>query len=635
MLGLFRRFIDTWVARVFFVILVASFGLWGVADVLRNNLFGSGDDGITVARVGDRHIDVSELQDVARRLLSQLIQQNGGQLSPTPEIRRGVAEQALQQLVIQASFAGEVARLHLAVPDEAVRDATFSNRAFAGPSGQYDRAQFLSVLRNNGLTEDRYIALMRTDIGQKQLVEAVRAGASSSALLNKMVYAFQGEKRVADLVSLPFAAATQPPAPTQEQLERQYADNANAYAAPELRRIKAVVLSPETIAPDVEVSDDDLHAYYDQHKSEYGKPEQRSVQVIVAPTEAAARTMATNWISGASWDAMQKQAAAANASAIELDDSSQAAFPAADLAQAVFEAPPNAVTGPNNSGQGWQLFKVTKVTPGDTRDFDSVKAELKPKVALDRAMDLVYDRANKVQDALAGGAKLDELPTGLGLAAVTGTMDAQGNTLEGTPAPIPGNPALRAALIAHAFQLAPSDPATLENGPDHSFYAVTVEAITPPAKRPLDQVIDRVREDWLHDQRRHEQDLAATALLAAVEDGKSLADAAKAARQVVQRTPELGRAQPPAGLPVEMIQPLFGTSVGQAGMVEAQQGFWVFVPVSITKPDPATDPAAVDRVRMQLAGSAADDLEMTFAAALRDREKVTVNRPLLESVSQP
>ena len=484
MLALFRRYTNTWVARVLFVILVACLGLWGVFPVLRDNVFSNGDDGSTVARVGDRRIDVSELQDVARRLLSQLIQQNGGQLSPTPEIRRGVAEQALQQLVIQAAFAGEVARLHIAVPDEAVRDATFSTRAFAGPSGQYDRAQFLTVMRNNGLTEDRFIALMRTDIGQKQLVEAVRAGATSPTLLNKMVYTFQAEKRTADYVSLPFAAATQPPQPTQDQLQRTYADNATAYAAPELRRIKAVILSPETIAPDVEVSDDDLHAYYDQHKSEYAKPELRSVQVIVAPTEAAARTMATTWIAGADWDTMQKQAAAANASAIELDDSSQASFPSPDLAQAVFEAPPNAVTGPNGSGQGWQVFKVAKVTPGDTRSFGDVKSELKQKAALDRAMDLVYDRANKVQDAIAGGAKLDELPQGLGLAAVTGTLDAQGNTLEGTPAPIPGNPALRAALIAHAFQLSPNDPPTLENGPDHSFYAVTVEAITPPAKRP-------------------------------------------------------------------------------------------------------------------------------------------------------
>lgn len=634
MLAFFRSFLNTWAARVFFVVLIASFGLWGVADVVRN-YFSGADDGTSVATVGGRKIDVAELQDASRRLLAQLIRQNGGTLSPTPEIRRSVAEQALQQLIVQAAFAVEVDRLHIAVPDEALRQATFATRAFAGPSGQFDTATFQSVLRNNNLTQDRYLALMRSDLGQKQLVEAVRAGGTSPDLLNKLVYTFQNEKRVADLVNLPFAAAAEPGAPTQAQLERQYADATNDYAAPEMRRVKAVILSPETIAPDVEVSDDDLHTYYEQHKNEFEKPEQRSVQVIVAQTEAAARTMATTWIAGADWDAMQKIASAAGASAVELDDTAKAAFPAADLATVVFDAIPNAVTGPVSADQGFQLFRVTKVTPADIRSFDQVKAELKPRVALERAMDLVYDRANKVQDALAGGAKLDELPTGLGLAAVTGSLDAKGNTVEGTPAPIPGSPALRAVLITHAFQVAVNDTPTLENGPDHSFYAVSVESITPPAKRPLADVLDRVRDDWLRDARRHEQDVVATGLMTAVEGGASLADAAKAAGLVVQRTPPLGRSQPPSGIPPELIQPLFGTATGKSGMVEAAQGFWVFTPESITKPDPAADPAAVDRVRVQLAGAESDDLEMTYAAALRERAKVTVNRKLLDSVSQP
>ncbi len=632
MLALCRRLLNTWAAKLFFVVLVASFGLWGVADVVRNL---GGDDGSSVATVGGRKIDVSELQDTTRRLLSQLIRQNGGKLSPTPEIRQAVAERALRQLIIQAGFAVAVDQLHVRVTDEALRQATFQTKAFQGPSGQFDPATFQSVLRNNGLTEDRYLALMRGDIGQRQVVEAVRAGGYSPDLLNRLVFQFQGEKRVADLVSLPFGAVPEPPAPTDAQLERLYADTTNDYASPEMRRIKAVVLSPETIARDVEVGEDELHTYYEQHKAEFEKPEQRSVQVIVVPTEDAAKAMATSWIAGADWDAMQKAAAAANASAVQLDDTAQAAFPAADLAQAVFAAAPDIVTGPVKSDQGWDLFRVVKVTPGTQRSLDQVKADLKPRVALERAMDLVYDRANKVQDALAGGAKLEELPANLGLAAVAGTLDAQGNTLQGTPAPVPGTPALRQALIARAFQVGPNDPPTLEDGPDHSFYAVSVDTITPPAIKPLADVKDRVREDWLREARRHAQDVAAARLLTAVKGGGSLAEAANLAGLKVQRTAALSRSQAPEGLPGDLIQPLFGTEVGKPGMFEADNGFWVFVPVEVQKPDPAADPAGVDRVRLELAGAVSADLETTYAAALRDREKVTVNRRVLDSVAQP
>ena len=55
---------------------------------------------------------------------------------------------------------------------------------------------------------------------------------------------------------------------------------------------------------------------------------------------------------------------------------------------------------------------------------------------------------------------------------------------------------------------------------------------------------------------------------------------------------------------------------------------------AVDKPDPAKDSQGVDRVRTVLSGAMSDDLEMTFAAALREREKVVVNRPVFDSIAQ-
>ncbi len=538
MLASLRRFAGTWPAKIFFVLLIASFGLWGVADVARN-LIGGNIDPDTVATVGGQKITAAELQDAARRTLIQVMRNNPNPAPPTAEQRRMVASRALDGLVIVAAFTAEAARLHVSVPDEALRRATFDTTAFQGPDGQFNRAIFASVLRENGYTEARYLSLLRTDIGQRALVEAVRAGGVAPELVNRLVFAHDGETRVADLVTLPFAGAAEPPAPTDEQLARQYDDNARLYRAPEYRRIKVVILSPESVAKDIEVSDADARAYYESHKADFTRLATRSVQVVVAPTQAAAQAIASAWLTGADWDTVQKQAAAAHASALELEDQTQDGFPAPDLAGPIFAAPPQAVTGPEQAGGGWAVFRVTKDTPAGQRPLEDALAEVKAKAALDQATDQVYDRANKVQDALAGGARLDELPAGLGLAAVTGTLDAQGNTPDGGPAPIPGGPDLRLAITLRAFALAPGDPATLEDGPEHSFYAVSVDAVTPPAQLPLEQVRDRVRDDWLRDARRHEQDVAATALMTAVEGGATLQAAAAAAGQPVTRSAPL------------------------------------------------------------------------------------------------
>ena len=631
MLASLRRFAATWPARVFFIVLVGSFGLWGVSGVVLNGFGGSDPD--RVATVDGRPVASTELQDASRRMLAQYMRSTGSTTPPGPEIRRAVAEQALQELIVQAAFAGEVARLHLAVTDDALRQATFETPAFQGAGGRFDRTTFNTVLRNNGLTEQRYLSLMRTDLGQRELVEAIRAGGFTSDLLGRMIYSFQGETRTAALVSLPFAAAPEPPPPTDEQIEREYDDNATAYTLPEERRVKAVVLTPESVARDITVSDEAARTYYNSHPDEFGKPETRSVQIVVAPSEAAGRSIATAWISGADWAAIQKQAAAAGASAIELDDQTEQGFPSPELTKPVFAASADIVTGPVGNEGEWPVFRVVKIVPGHDEAFEAVEPAIKSRVALEQAGDAIYDRANKLSDLLAGGAKLDELPGNLGLLAVTGTLDAEGNTPEGTPAPIPGPTALRPVLVAKAFAMGAGEQPALEDGPEHSFYAVSVDSVTPPAQQPLDAVRDRVREDWLHDARRREQDRVAAGLLAAVNGGRSLAEAAADAHLPVSTSPPIGRTTPPPGIPSELVQPLFATAIGHATMVESPTGFTVAVPLADAKPDPA-NASAVDRMRMQLAQSVSNDLEMTYAAALRERAKVSVDSKVFDAVTQ-
>ncbi len=174
------------------------------------------------------------------------------------------------------------------------------------------------------------------------------------------MYAFQHETRIASVVALPFAAAPEPPAPTEDELRRFYANNPAQFSTPEQRRIRAVVLSPETIARGIEVSDEDARAYYEQHKGEFVTPERRSVEVVVAPSQEQAETLAARWKAGADWTAMQAAAAATGASAVALTDAPATDYPDQALAQAVFAAQPGTVTGPDQASLGWQVFRVAR-----------------------------------------------------------------------------------------------------------------------------------------------------------------------------------------------------------------------------------------------------------------------------------
>jgi peptidyl-prolyl cis-trans isomerase D len=338
---------------------------------------------------------------------------------------------------------------------------------------------------------------------------------------------------------------------------------------------------------------------------------------------------------------MEQAAHDAGGSAVELNDAAREEFPSTELGAAVFGAPPETVVGPVPGAlSGWSVLRVGKVAPGADRGFEVVREELRDRVLAEKAADLIYDRANKIDNLLGSGTSLDQLPADLGLAAVTGTLDAQGAAMNGQPAPIPGPPELKEALVQAAFQSAKGEAPHLTEAQTPSsggsaYYAVTVEDIIPAAQRPLEEVRDLVLADWTRDAIRREQEQAASRLLAAIKGGQPFEDAATVAGVAVRRTPLTGRAQPAEGIAPQLAGPLFSLKSGEPTMVETPDGFVVAVLAESQEPDPAADPVGYAQIRGALTRAMGNDAEQVFAGALRDRVRPRINQSMLDTLIQP
>ena len=217
MLTAFRRYLETWPVRLFFGIMVIAFVIWGVGDVVRQI-------GTTtwLAKVGGETIEPQRFQDQFQRDMSQAQRQLPRGQDITPELRRQVADQALQQIYGQVASADELARLRIVVPDPALREAVFSLPQLRGPNGQFDRAALDALLRNNGMSEQQFLALVRSQLAVQQLMSAVSAGAAAPEVLRRKVFDYSQEKRSALMVELPFAAAAAPATPDGAELHRWY-----------------------------------------------------------------------------------------------------------------------------------------------------------------------------------------------------------------------------------------------------------------------------------------------------------------------------------------------------------------------------------------------------------------------------
>jgi peptidyl-prolyl cis-trans isomerase D len=627
MLTTFRKLLDNWLVRGFFVLLIAVFVFWGISSAV-TNVGGSN----AIAKVGGVALDPGAVQSEYQRELAAYAQRNGGG-QPAPSVRAAIAQNALGQAIDRQAMALEVKHLGVAAPPSALRQQIFAMTVFQGPGGTFDKARFNQVLQQNNLNPNQFMADLASGLAASQVVEAVTAGATAPAPLVKQVFDYIGQARVAAYVQLPFAAATPPAPPSDAVLRRYWRNHPRRFSTPALRQVQMVVLSPALIAPHMTVTPREIAAAYAEDKASFTAPVSRSVEIITASDAASAAALQAQWSKGASWAAMKQAAQAATATAVTFNDASLDQFPSGRLAKAVFAAKPNVVTGPVTGALGSYVFEVTKVM-GGTQPLAAVSGQIKNQIALRKARHRMDAAVTKVQDALAAATPLDKLPASLGLVAVEGELDAQGNTAAGKPAPVPGPPALRQAIISQAFTAPLGAAPHLESAPDDSYYALSVIKEIPPALRPYHKVASHVLADWTGAQVARTQEVAAAGLLAAVKSGKTLDQAASAAGLPVSVSQPITRTKPPADLPAKLVPVLFATQVGHVTMVETQQGFVVAVLKSVTDPKPGSDKATEAKIATALSTGMQTDTLQSFATALRSRYRVTVNQKLLSQISQ-
>ncbi len=617
-----RKGVSKIVIQILALLLIASFALWGVGDMV--GVISNPDE---IATVDGNRISSREFRRQFRAVMDNA-RRRYGDLDMEQARALGLADTALDSMLSRHVLELEARKLGLRASDELVARRIRAEPAFRDSLGQFDRAVYQAVLANNGLAEGEYADSVRNDLQRGFLADAVAAAAAAPAVLADALYRFRNERRSAAFLRIARKGPKEAPEPSDTELAEYFAENGDAFMAPEYRRLTVLRLDPEETAGEMEPEAGAVREEYENRLESIIVPERRRVEQIVTPSEEDARRLRGRVAGGADFAAAEGDSSARRTDLGTVARSEL--LPA--VAEAAFALGKDGVSEPVETPLGWHVVRVTAIEPGRTPSFDETKDRIRDDLARELALDALVGQSNAIEDVLAGGGTLEDAAAAVGgRPLAVEAVDIELKAPDGTPVEgLPGEP--RFAEVA--FTMDEGETSGVVDSADGGYFLVRVDGTTPPAKQPLEQVRARVALAWKTDRLDEEARTEATGILEAAQGGTSLEEQARplglkvAAGGPVDRVGAGGGAPLPPGV----VADLFSAKEGEHFLSRTAGGYAVARATAVENAEPDGADGDYGRLRDALTEGLNADLLEEYTRALRKEYEVVVDRAAFDAI---
>lgn len=516
-----RSRIGAAIGLVFLVLIVLAFAGADVGGMRTGSLIG----GENVASVGAARITTGELEKTLRASYDSE-RQRTPTLTMKDFLGQGALDEVLTGLIDRAATWEWGKKYGFGVSDRLIDSEIAKLPAFQGADGKFSQDAYKQLLAQRGLTDQ----LVRDDIAKGLMSKLVFSGAAEGATMPQgvtQVYAaLVTEKRTGNLLALPSAAFAPKTPATDQQIADFYKANIARYQRPERRTIRYALIDDSAVKNVPPPSEDEVRKRYAANAELYASGETRSVTQVILPTEAAAKAFAAEVAGGKSIEAA---ASAKGLAAAKITDKTREQVTRDSnraVADAVFAAAQGKLIAPVKGLLGWVVARVDAVSKKTGKTLDQARPELVAALTAEKRKAALTELATRIGEKAESGTGLNDIAKTWGLTVLTspavqadGTLpDKPGEKLSGDVQPL-----LQAAFaMEHEGQ---PQIAGLPGGTRAAVFDVgTIVAATPA---PLAEIKATVAADWARNQGAQAAAAAADKVLAALAKKTPLADAAK------------------------------------------------------------------------------------------------------------
>ena len=384
------------------ILLVFAFSIWGVGDIFR------GYNANILAKIGNRELDSQNYLFKFNREVNRISNQLERLVTTEEAVNSGLHFQILDRSLVELSSSAASDEMGLIASDNAIRKRILKTNAFKNAFNQFDRINFEQILRQNGLTEDSFLEMERDSHVLSQLYKSIFENINSPSPLNDLLFKYQYERRNVDYIVISPEELSQNNDVSDKEIEDFYKKNINLYQTQEKRDFSIISLNVSDIAKTEFVNDKEVETFYEDNKYNYYEPEKRSYYLIPYLSNEDSLKAIKDFNSNAD---IEKTIKNRN---LEVADVDQGLITieegiSENISKAAFNAPLKKLIGPIESPFGPSLLYINEIISEKEIQIEEIKNQIINDLQKEKGKDKIYELYGEIEDLRASGKTLEEI----------------------------------------------------------------------------------------------------------------------------------------------------------------------------------------------------------------------------------
>ena len=520
MLSLMRKHAGSWLIKVILGAIVVVFVLWGVGSWTSQR---SG----RVATVNGDTITVDEYRITYKLLIDQIRQSFGNNANEELIKSLQLEQKALDQLVDNLLVRQAASELGMQVSDEDLSRSIRNISAFQ-VAGVFDPRRYQLILTNNNMTPETFEVSQRDALLTRKLNSFITASVKVSD--QEAVEWFKWNDASVNLnFFLLETGRYKDIAVTDAEIEQYFESNKDAYKTDPALKVRYLKFDPQTYISQVEISDDEISEYYDEHPAEFQNPKTVEARHIlmkvdpnagpedVAKTKERIESVLKKAQDGQDFAELAKQFSdgPSKDKGGYLGTFRREAMvkPFSDKA---FAMKAGEISDPVKTQFGWHIIKVEKVNEAAKAPLADVTDDIRQKLADERSKNIAYDAAESIYDATFEGNQLESIAAEHNLILSSTDFITRQGPAKGVQK--------KTEFAAAAFNLPDGEVSDIQDFGD-GYYIMEVIEKRAAQIPELNAVVQKVKADLINEKKEKRAKLDAEAVLSALKDGTDLAEA--------------------------------------------------------------------------------------------------------------